>query len=287
MNNNIKNNSDNIINVSDNNFPKIIHQIWLQGYKNLSVDNKKKIEITKQINSNWKYILWDEIKILELINEDTNLINKYYKFIYLHQKVDFSKFVILYKYGGIYLDMDCEVVKNLDKLVEENSQHDMIISKLSDKVNGMINYVTCRSFDTCLNNGVILTKKSTDICDYLIKNFLSECGLIENKVICIQNTTGPVIFNKLINDYIKNINISKILILPHYYLEPCIGDDCDINENTYVIHKHELSWLGNNEIQIMNYYLKNEILINNILIIILIVIILIIYYYIFYKTKQK
>ena len=269
----------------NNNFPKIIHQIWLQGYKNLSDDNKKKIEITKQLNSGWKYILWDEIKILELINGDKELIDKYYKFIYLHQKVDFSKFVVLYKFGGIYLDMDCNVVKNLDELVEKNSQYDMIISKLSDKVNAMINYVTCRSFDTCVNNGVIITKKSTDICNYLVKNFLSECGIVESKTICIQNTTGPVIFNKLINDYIKNINKSKILILPHYYLEPCIGNECEINDNTYVIHKHELSWLGNNEIKIMNYYLQNQILINNIFLIIVVVIILIIYY--IYEAKQK
>ena len=40
-------------------------------------------------------MLCDEIKIIKLINKNKYLLNKYYSFIYLHQKVDFAKFVIL------------------------------------------------------------------------------------------------------------------------------------------------------------------------------------------------
>ena len=259
-----------------NNIPKIIHQIWLQGEFNLTDENKNKIEQTKKLNSDWNYILWDEIKILELIKNDKELVNKYYKFIFLHQKVDFSKFIILNKYGGIYLDMDCEVIKNFDSLINKYSDYDMIISQINDKISIVSNYLTCHSFKTCVNNGIIVSKKSTDICDYLIKNFQTECGYFETKLLCIQNTTGPPIFNKLINNYIKYINKSKILILPYNYLEPCIGDECDVDENTYVIHKHELSWLGTNEKNMLNYYLKNELLIISLIVVIVIIIIILI-----------
>ena len=50
-----------------NNIPKIIHQIWLQGEENLSNINKDKIKKTKEINNDFNYMLWDEIKIIEKI----------------------------------------------------------------------------------------------------------------------------------------------------------------------------------------------------------------------------
>jgi len=239
-------------------FPKNIHQIWLQGILYISESNNKNIENIKKMHPNWNYYLWDEIKILELIKNDKQIIEKYYKFIYLHQKVDFMKIVILNKIGGIYLDIDCEVRKKLDSLIEKFSEYDMIVSYLHSKISSVSKFGTCGSFDSCINNGVILAKPLTDISNYLIENFQTNCNFYEPKIVCIQNTTGPTIFNKLINSYIKNINKSKILILPHNYLEPCINSECDIDENTYVIHKHEFSWLSNDQKYLLDFYLKYE-----------------------------
>ena len=266
----------------NNNIPKIIHQIWLQGENNLSDENKIKINQTKKLHPQWIYILWDEIKILKLIGDDKEIITKYYKFIYLHQKVDFSKFVILNNFGGIYLDMDCNVIKNLNLLFDKCSDYDMTISLINNNISWLSNYLTCNSFNTCVNNGIIISKKSTDICDYLIENFQTDCGYLQSKLLCIQNTTGPPIFNTLINNYINDVNNknkSKILFLPYEYLEPCIGENCDIGTNTYVVHKHDLSWLGDNEKKIMNYYLINEIYISNIFVIFVIIIIIVILFF--------
>lgn len=269
----------------NNNIPHIIHQIWLQGENNLSDENKKKICQTQKLHPDWDYILWDEIKILELIKYDKNITNKYYKFIYLHQKVDFSKFVILNKFGGIYLDMDCDVIKNLNSLIEFCSDYDMTISEINNNLSKFSNYLTCGSFGTCINNGIIISKKSTDICEYLINNFQTDCGYFQSKLLCIQGTTGPPIFNTLVKNYINdnknnnnNKNKSKILFLPYNFLEPCVGEICDIDSNTFVVHKHDLSWLGSNEKYIMNYYLDKEIFLCNLFIVIVILMIIILCY---------
>lgn len=268
--------------MSDNNkIPKIIHQIWIQGYDNISQENIKKIEKTKKIHPYWKYILWDENSIIKLLNEPENIKykDKFYQFIYMHQKIDFAKIMILNKYGGIYIDMDCDVIKKLDSLFEENNNYDFIISKISNKIDGVSNYLTCHKFKECYNNGIIISKQNVEICEYLMDNFLSQCNYYENKLLCIQNTTGPPIFNKLIDKYIsKNTNRHKILILPYYYFEPCVGSKCDINDNTHIVHKHELSWLSEWQKEIFEYITLNINL--TYLIIILLIII------IFYSIKQ-
>jgi len=243
------------------NIPKIIHQIWMQGYENISDINKEKIKNTKNIHYNWIYILWDDKKIEELLNAENNIeyITKYNKFIYMHQKIDFAKILILKNYGGIYIDIDCDVIKNLNDLFEKINGYDFIISKLYTNNDIISNYIICHKFNECYNNGIIVSKANIEICSYLMDNFLYECQCYEIKLSCIQNTTGPPIFNTIIDKYIKNNhnndNKNKILFLPYYYFEPCSEPKCKINENTYIVHKHELSWLSESQKKIFNFVL--------------------------------
>lgn len=261
----------------NNNIPKIIHQIWLQGENNISESNKIKINQIKKINQDWNYMLWDEINIINLIKNNKEYLAKYYKFIYLHQKVDFAKFIILQKYGGIYIDIDCEVIKNLDTIFNKINNFDLVISKLSDKLDPVTNLLTCHKTKDCFNNGVIIAKPQTDILNFLINGFKDECSFFENKLLCIQNTTGPPIFNKLIDYYIINISKSKILILPYEYFEPCINKKCNITKNTYIVHKHDLSWLNDDQKKMMDVLSKLD------LTLLCFIIIIIILFFIYYK----
>jgi len=228
-----------------NNTPKIIHQIWFQGQNNISNLNKKRINNTKKLNSNWEYNLWDELMIVNLIKKNKKYFEKYNKYIYLHQKVDFAKFAILNEFGGIYIDIDCDVIKNLDNIYNLINKNDLVISKLPE-LDPVKNFIGCQKFSTCFNNGILIGKPNTRVIKYLIDGFITECSYFSNKFLCIENTTGPYIFNSLIDYYIDNISDKDILILPNYYFEPCYNGTCDIVENTYIIHNHELTWLTQN-----------------------------------------
>lgn len=265
----------------NNNIPKIIHQIWLQGAENLSEKNKEKIIKTKNMHPNWKYMLWDEVMIINLIKNDNKYLNKYYKFVYLHQKVDFAKFVILKNYGGIYIDIDCDVIKNLDSIFLQINNYDLIISGLSDELDTVTNLLTCHKTKNCFNNGIIVAKPNTRVVNFLIDGFKEECSFYENKLLCIQNTTGPPIFNKLIDFYLKNYYSNDVLILPYQYFEPCINKKCNITKDTYIVHKHELSWLGNKEKKIFNV-LSNV----NLTYLIIIILMIIIFITIYYKNRK-
>lgn len=265
----------------NNNIPKIIHQIWLQGHEKLSEQNKQKITKTKNMHPNWEHILWDELMIINLLKYDKKYLYKYYKFVYLHQKVDFAKFIILKNFGGIYIDIDCDVVMNLDPIFQKINNYDLVVSRLSDELDTVTNLLTCHKTKNCLNNGVIVAKPNTRVLNFLIDGFKEECNFYENKLLCIQNTTGPPIFNKLIDFYLKNYNSDDVLILPYQYFEPCINKKCNITNYTYIVHKHELSWLGNKEKKIFN--VLSNINLTYLSIIILLVTIFII---VLYKNKK-
>ena len=307
--------------------PKIIHQIWLQGSLYISNESRERINKIKKIHNindkgditdngdiiridpeirmrrepeiiriepeilrrrgQWKYRLWDEVQILNLLHTlDKDYIEKYYKFIYLHQKVDYAKLIILKVYGGIYIDMDCNVVKNLDGLFEHVKDYDFIVSYLSQS-NKVINYVSCGYMDKCINNGIIISKVNTDICNYIIDKLKYECeSILDKKQSCITNTTGPIIFNKIIYSYLndKKSNKSDVLILPPEFLEPCLFDVCNNTENTYIQHIHEWTWIDNKYYKSISiFYTKNTTLLN--IICVIITIYLLIYIFNIYKSS--
>ena len=234
--------------------PKIIHQIWMQTKKKIPEKFNNNIESIKKYHQNYKYILWDEIKILKLIFQNKKWTEIYYKFSYLHQKIDFAKYIILYLYGGIYIDIDVEVVKSFDLLLDKYNNEDLIISKLN--LSTSESYITNFYFES-YNNGVIIAKKNSIVMDNLINYIINNYDKITNfnKVFYINLTTGPSIFT-----FVININKNKTIILNSEYLEPCNRNNCNITENTITVHRHELSWIPEIFKICIDFYLQNKYL---------------------------
>lgn len=93
--------------------PKIIHYCWFGG-QDLS-------PIVKKCIRSWNLYCPDyEIKLWNEINYDVNKI-EYVREAYESKKwafvSDYVRLDIIYRYGGIYLDTDVELVKNLDELL--------------------------------------------------------------------------------------------------------------------------------------------------------------------------
>ena len=97
--------------------PKIIHYCWFGG--------NDKSELVERCISSWKKYCPD-YKIIEWNENNYNVNkNKYTKYAYERQKwafvSDYVRLYVIYKYGGIYMDTDVEVVKNLDKFLKYES----------------------------------------------------------------------------------------------------------------------------------------------------------------------
>lgn len=217
--------------------PRIIHQIWLQGSHHIPQKFQDNVVMIKEMHPEWHYVLWDEVAILTLIRSNSILTETYYKLNYLHQKVDFARYIILYMYGGVYLDMDAYTIKPLDDIVTQYADYDLIVSRVN--IGKLYSYFMC-SLPECLTNSVIIAKKSAYSLARLIDAIISNpgCGLLTSKYSCIQNTTGTDAFSNVITTYGDNVKV-----LPYEYLEPCILGECAVTDKTIVVHKHANSWL--------------------------------------------
>lgn len=93
--------------------PKIIHQIWVGG--NPPEELLAYAQTVQKLHEDrgWQYKLWrdDDVKQIQLFNQD--LYDQTQNF---GIKADLLRFELLYRYGGVYLDMDCECIKPLDEL---------------------------------------------------------------------------------------------------------------------------------------------------------------------------
>ena len=93
--------------------PKIIHFCWLSTdeYPKLI---KKCIESWKVKLPDYEFILWDTNRFNVETTIWTQQAYKSKKYAFVS---DYIRLLAVYKYGGIYLDTDVEVLKNFDDLL--------------------------------------------------------------------------------------------------------------------------------------------------------------------------
>ena len=106
--------------------PKIIHQIWI-GSSEMPDREKKFCKKIKESHPDWDYIFWDNEKVsnlnpifqkkIRLIAEKTQTPS----FV-----VDYIKLVLLYEYGGVFLDVDFDIISSLNDL---NLNKRLIVSR--------------------------------------------------------------------------------------------------------------------------------------------------------------
>lgn len=111
------------------NIPKIIHNIWIQGYDNLPNENKLNIQKIKKLNPEWEFMIWDENMILRLLKKYPKVLNVYKNvknysgFINTEaSKSDIARYIIMKEYGGLYYDLDFQCVTTFDKLFDNSDK---------------------------------------------------------------------------------------------------------------------------------------------------------------------
>ena len=117
------------------NTQKYIHNIWIQGYEFIPKDIKKNIEIKKKINPTWKYIVWNEKMILQLLQLYPKLlsiyqnIDKYDGMISsVTSKSDIARFAIIKTFGGIYFDVDFICNSSFDNIFVNDDPNTIFIA---------------------------------------------------------------------------------------------------------------------------------------------------------------
>ena len=92
--------------------PKIAHVIWIGPKKPPAVFTKC-LESIKKFLPDWELWMWTDADI-----PGFNLVNKQYydEEVNYGAKADILRYEILYRHGGVYFDVDFEILKSLDRL---------------------------------------------------------------------------------------------------------------------------------------------------------------------------
>ena len=101
---------------------KNIFQSWYTF--NLHPIIQEKIEFFKKLNPEYKYHLYNDDDMDKFVNENFNdeITECYNKLNIIVAKVDFWRYLVLYKYGGVYLDMDSSIEKSLNLLIKDEDE---------------------------------------------------------------------------------------------------------------------------------------------------------------------
>lgn len=94
--------------------PKILHYCWF-GHGAMDPVSKRCLESWKKFCPDYKIVLWseDNFDIHQNVFVEEAYAQKKWAFV-----TDYVRLYVLYNYGGIYLDADVELLKNLDDLLD-------------------------------------------------------------------------------------------------------------------------------------------------------------------------
>ena len=249
-------------------FPQNIFQIWIQGQENITNDIfKQNIHNWKILNPDWNYICADDKMMQDACSLfSQRCLNAYLKAKAMHTKIDLGKIVLLYLQGGIAVDMDMYILRNLtsskhiQQIIQEYETNKKPILGLS-KVNiSNLESLIYSGYPTMYNNAVFVASPKNILLKNWIETIIYNIERLENSNLSntsyVSYTTGPVLFNKFIERN-KDNNLSQIVSFESIVFEPCnVDKSCVINTYTIAIHNFEMSWLSNKHKSLALFYYR-------------------------------
>lgn len=193
---------------------KIIHLINLD---NNNFSNKNLLSWLK-LNKEWKCIKWNSDLIDNLIKNNYQKMYNYYLDLEKAKKKDFASYIILYHFGGIYLNSEMICLKPLEYLLKFFKNYNIILSRKPSlnmlekmyysKILGVHNT------SDIVSNEIILSKKKNLFWIILI-----------NKIMDLpKNTrkdlhTGYIILTNTVS--IQKDKLKDIILANNNFLIPC------------------------------------------------------------------
>ena len=217
------------------NIPKIIHYCWF-GRGELP-------PLAKKCISSWRKYLPDyEIREWNENNFDVSEID-YIREAYAAKKYafvsDYARFKILYEYGGIYFDVDVEVLKPLDDILKRGG----FMGLEQDVTTGM-------DETNCVNPGLGLA------CAPGLGLYKELINLYSN----LRFEIAPGVYNeKTVVQYMSETLLKRglkiksgimefegLFIYPTEYFCPksIVTGEINLTENSYTIHHYTASWFS-------------------------------------------
>jgi mannosyltransferase OCH1-like enzyme len=173
--------------------PLDIYQTWKT--KDLPENMKLRVEELKRTNPRFNHYLYDDNDCKEFIknNFDEIVLDTYNRLIPGAYKADLWRYCILYKKGGIYLDIKLKCINNF-RLIELTEREHLVKDRWNS---GIYNALM-----VCKPGNELLLKAINKIVQNVKDNFYGESPL---------HPTGPSLLRDIINYHkIYNVNIDLL-----------------------------------------------------------------------------
>ena len=196
--------------------PKIIHYCWLSADP-VPENLQKYMQTWKEKLSDYEFILWnfDRFDINSSLWVKQAFENKKYAFA-----ADYIRLYAVYNYGGIYLDMDIEVLKCFDDLLNSPL---MIAYENGEKTG-----IEAGCFGAEKGNGFI----SECLTYYKNRHFIKEDGSFD-----------VLPLPKIMIGYVKEYGDLQIHSSDFFTCKSLADGTITTSENSYAIHNFAGSWL--------------------------------------------
>jgi len=217
------------------NIPKTIHQIWL-GSK-LPEAFYRFSKTWKKLHPNWNYKLWHDNNLPKLINYDLFKSKTNYG-----ERSDILRYEIIYLYGGLYVDIDFQCLKNIEPFFKHTN---LIVDQCG--LNG-------KKYKFTAGGGIFAAVPK----HAFLKQTIKELPRFRHHS-SIPKRTGPYFFNKMFKSYIKQYPNTSYTILPGKKFYPFDyradnqrvgvmmtrkrGFDFSECHHAYAIHHYAGSWI--------------------------------------------
>ena len=220
--------------------------------------------------------------IEDLINKSEKWIHDlYYSYNKMIQKIDFAKYLILYVYGGIYIDMDVKCLKSLSTLPDMHKYTGIFSSMSTNTAQRILLILINHPFgEDIVNNGIIFIARRHPIMLETMKQAYKKKDNIYKNIsnfLHVFASTGPICLTNGIKHYKHAYQKGDdILILDKSYFEDCeIGKlhTCEPPPHAIGSHVYQGSWVSSGEnVAVKLYYFLSENLVALVLLFMLIVI---------------
>lgn len=216
--------------------PKIIHYCWFGG-KPLPKSAEKCIASWRKFLPDYEIKEWNESNFDVNCTRYTAEAYKARKFAYVS---DYARFWVLYRYGGLYFDVDVEIIRPLDDVIARGPFMGCEEAYVEGATPGALGINP--GLGLGLTSGLGLVKQLLD--DYEATGFETEN---QDRKAGIYKTVVTYTTELLVKRGLKNTGeiqcVDGIYIYPKEYFNPLEHiNQLHITENTRSIHWYDGTW---------------------------------------------
>lgn len=207
--------------------PKKIHYCWF-GRGELTVKAKKCIQSWKKYCPDYEIIEWNEDNFDVHQNEYTKKVYTEKKYAFLS---DYARLKVVYEHGGVYLDVDVELVKSLDDLLENDA---------------FFGFETKEFINTGVGFGA---KQGSTAVKTLLEEYNQLLDGTKDVIGCPKlNTEGLIKLGLERNGQLQKLD--ECTVYPAEYFNPYDNPTGRLNKtkNTHSIHWYAKSWMDKKSI---------------------------------------